>query len=74
LNNALEDARLYVEAIKGVYYEDKSLKASIDAYDESAYRRGKADINLSNDQMYSYHHWDSVMGGPLMKNGYMKSH
>lgn len=73
LNNALEDARLYVEAVKGVFHENKSLKTSIDAYDESAYRRGKADIQLSNDQMFAYHHWDSFMHGPLMQNGYLKN-
>ncbi|CAG8903149.1 unnamed protein product [Penicillium egyptiacum] len=73
LNNALEDASLYVDAIKGVCYENKDLKTNIRAYDESVYRRGKADINLSNDQMFSYHHWDSVMGGPLMRNGYSKN-
>ena len=73
LNNALEDARLYVDAIKGVCHENKDLKTSISAYDESAFTRGKADIHSSNDQMFSYHHWDSVMNGPLMRNGYSKN-
>ncbi|KAJ6134202.1 hypothetical protein N7523_000524 [Penicillium sp. IBT 18751x] len=73
LNNAVEDARLYVDAIRGVFHENKDLRASISAYDESAFRRGKADIDLSNDQMFAYHHWDSVMNGPLMQNGYSKN-
>ncbi|KAJ6006717.1 hypothetical protein N7451_004661 [Penicillium sp. IBT 35674x] len=73
LNNAMEDARLYVDAIKAVVLKNESLKCSIGVYDESAFKRGKADIELSNDQMFAYHHWDRVMNGPLMKGGYMKS-
>lgn len=69
----MEDARLYVDAIKAVVLKNESLKCKIDAYDESAFKRGKADIELSNDQMFAYHHWDSVMNGPLMKGGYLKS-
>ena len=37
LNNAVEDAKLYVDAIKNVVYDGKDLKASIDAYDKSSY-------------------------------------
>ncbi|KAJ5528148.1 hypothetical protein N7513_012307 [Penicillium frequentans] len=69
LNNAMEDARLYVDAMKAVVLKNESLKCSIDVYDESAFKRGKADIELSNDQMFAYHHWDRVMNGPLMKGG-----
>jgi hypothetical protein len=64
LNNAMEDARRYVDAIKGVVHNNE---------DRSAFERGKADIDLSNDQMFAYHHWDSVMNGPLMKDGYRKA-
>jgi hypothetical protein len=64
---------LYVDAIKGVVYENKDLKSSIDAYDESSYTRGKADIISSYEQMKAYHNWDKVMNGPLMKSeGYGK--
>ncbi|KAJ5887310.1 hypothetical protein N7504_011357 [Penicillium tannophilum] len=73
LNNAMEDARLYVDAIKAVVHKNESLRCSIDVYDGSAFKRGKADIESSNDQMFAYHHWDVVMNGPLMKGGYMKS-
>lgn len=70
----MEDARTYVDSIKGVVYGNKKLQASIDEYDSSCLMRGKRDIELSNDQMFAYHHWDSVMNGPLMqKNGYMKT-
>ena len=69
----MEDARLYVDAMKAVVLKNESLKCSIDVYDESAFKRGKADIELSNDQMFAYHHWDRVMNGPLMKGGYLKS-
>lgn len=69
----MEDARLYVDAIKAVVLKNESLKSNIDVYDESAFKRGKADIESSNDQMFAYHHWDVVMNGPLMKGGYMKS-
>lgn len=69
----MEDARLYVDAIKAVVHKNESLRCSIDVYDGSAFKRGKADIESSNDQMFAYHHWDVVMNGPLMKGGYMKS-
>lgn len=69
----MEDARLYVDAIKGVVHNNEDLACNIDTYDRSAFKRGKADINLSNDQMFAYHHWDSVMNGPLMKDGYRKA-
>ncbi|KAJ5674770.1 uncharacterized protein N7477_004704 [Penicillium maclennaniae] len=73
LNNAVEDARLYVDAIRGVCHKNKDFRASISAYDESAFRRGKADIAVSNDQMFAYHYRESVMNGPLMRNGYSKN-
>ncbi|QKX61946.1 uncharacterized protein TRUGW13939_09102 [Talaromyces rugulosus] len=69
LNNAAEDAKLYVDAIKGVVYDNKDLKSTIDAYDESSYTRGKTDIISSHEQMKAYHNWDIVMNGPLMKSG-----
>ncbi|OGM39338.1 hypothetical protein ABOM_012040 [Aspergillus bombycis] len=72
LNNALEDARLYVDALKRVVYEGQDLKSNIKAYDDSTYKRGSMDIKLSNEQMYAYHHWDVVMNGPLMRGGYKK--
>lgn len=73
LNNALEDAKLYVDAITNAHYDGRDLKTCIDEYDESAYQRGKADIHLSNDQMFAYHHWDSVMNSPLVQRGYSKN-
>ncbi|OJJ65499.1 hypothetical protein ASPBRDRAFT_201764 [Aspergillus brasiliensis CBS 101740] len=72
LNNALEDARLYVDAVRNVVYGGQDLESNISAYDESTYTRGSMDIKLSNEQMYAYHHWDAVMSGPLMRGGYKK--
>lgn len=72
LNNALEDARLYVDAVRNVVYGGQDLESNINAYDESTYTRGSMDIKLSNEQMYAYHHWDAVMSGPLMRGGYKK--
>ncbi|GKZ30515.1 hypothetical protein AbraIFM66950_009354 [Aspergillus brasiliensis] len=72
LNNALEDARLYVDAITRVVHGGQDLESNIKAYDDSAYTRGSMDIKLSNEQMYAYHHWDVVMNGPLMRGGYNK--
>ncbi|KAH8698913.1 hypothetical protein BGW36DRAFT_152598 [Talaromyces proteolyticus] len=75
LNNAMEDAKLYVDAIKTFVYDGKDLKSCIDDYDKSSYSRGKLDINLSVDQMHAYGDWDAVMNGPLLRGGgYGKSH
>ena len=69
----MEDAMLYVDAVKAVALNGQDLKSSIDDYDSSSVTRGKTDIDLSNKQMFAYHHWESVLNGPLMKGGYGKS-
>ncbi|KAH8693720.1 hypothetical protein BGW36DRAFT_409362 [Talaromyces proteolyticus] len=74
INNAIEDAKLYVDAIKSVVLDSKDLQTVIDDYDKSSYTRGKSDIQLSIEQMHAYHHWDEVMDSPLMKNGYGHAH
>ncbi|GFF41027.1 hypothetical protein IFM58399_06125 [Aspergillus lentulus] len=70
LNTALEDVKRFLDAIVKVVYHGADLKKEMDAYDESAYTRGKQDINLSVEQMYAYHHWEEIMTSPLMKGGY----
>lgn len=73
MNNAIQDADLLVEAIAETVRGEKDLKSAIEAYGQSTYARGKTDIDLSVKQMYSYHHWDALMDGPLMKGGYNKA-
>ncbi|KAF7183835.1 hypothetical protein CNMCM7691_004257 [Aspergillus felis] len=70
LNTALEDVKRLLDAIVKVVYHGADLQTEIDAYDESAYTRGKRDIDLSAEQMYAYHHWEEIMSSPLMKGGY----
>ncbi|GIJ92636.1 hypothetical protein Asppvi_001914 [Aspergillus pseudoviridinutans] len=70
LNTALEDVKRFLDAIVKVVYHGADLQTEIDAYDESAYTRGKRDIDLSAEQMYAYHHWEEIMTSPLMKGGY----
>ncbi|EAW25690.1 FAD-dependent oxidoreductase [Aspergillus fischeri NRRL 181] len=70
LNTALEDVKRFLDAIVKVVYDGADLQTEMDAYDESAYTRGKQDINLSVEQMYAYHHWEEIMTSPLMKGGY----
>lgn len=49
------------------------MKSLLDVYAESAYKRGKVDIDMSVKQMYSYHHFEALMNGPLMNGGYNKA-
>ncbi|GIK07571.1 hypothetical protein Aspvir_003237 [Aspergillus viridinutans] len=70
LNTALEDVKHFLDAIVKVVYHGADLQTEMDAYDESAYTRGKRDIDLSTEQMYAYHHWEEIMTSPLMKGGY----
>ncbi|KAJ6166696.1 hypothetical protein N7470_002143 [Penicillium chermesinum] len=73
LNSAIQDAETLVDIITKTVQEDQDLKSALDSYGQSTYERGKTDIDLSLKQMYSYHHWDTLMEGPLMKSGYKKT-
>ncbi|RHZ50660.1 uncharacterized protein CDV56_102959 [Aspergillus thermomutatus] len=53
-----------------VVYHGADLHTEMDGYDESAYTRGKQDIDLSSEQMYAYHHWEEIMTSPLTTGGY----
>ncbi|EAL84359.1 FAD-dependent oxidoreductase [Aspergillus fumigatus Af293] len=70
LNTALEDVKRFLDAIVKVVYHGADMQTEMDAYDDSAYTRGKRDINLSVEQMHAYHHWEEIMTSPLMKGGY----
>ncbi|GFF34351.1 kynurenine 3-monooxygenase [Aspergillus udagawae] len=70
LNTAFEDVKRFLDAIVKVVHHGADLQTEMDGYDESAYTRGKRDIDLSAKQMYAYHHWEEIMTSPLMKGGY----
>ncbi|PKX88958.1 FAD-dependent oxidoreductase [Aspergillus novofumigatus IBT 16806] len=70
LNTALKDVKRFLDAIVKLVYHGAGLQTEIDVYDESAYTRGKQDINLSIEQTYAYHHWEEIMTSLLIKGGY----
>ncbi|GIC94655.1 uncharacterized protein Aud_001984 [Aspergillus udagawae] len=70
LNTAFEDVKRFLDAIVKVVHHGADIQTEMDGYDESAYTRGKRDIDLSAKQMYAYHHWEEIMTSPLMKGGY----
>lgn len=69
MNTALEDVKRLTDAIKRVY-DGASLEEEITLYDDSAYTRGKRDIEQSAEQMHALHHWEEILNSPLVKNGY----
>ena len=72
LNNALEDAGNYVEAITSVLDGKQSLNDAINAYDEEVLARGKKEIDVSFQQAVAFHRWDMIMESPLAKKGQYK--
>jgi hypothetical protein len=73
LNNAIADARLFVESAKDIVARKQDLSSAVSDYDKDVITRGKRDIMLSDQQEYAYHHWEALMDSPLVKNGFHQS-
>ncbi|OAG13242.1 FAD/NAD(P)-binding domain-containing protein [Alternaria alternata] len=72
LNNALEDAGRYVQAITEVINANKDPATVVGSYNADVYKRGKDDISGSDEQMYACHHWEALSHTPLLTDGFNK--
>jgi hypothetical protein len=70
LNNALQDAHNYVQALLAVRDGKKSLADAITAYGDEVLERGSAENKLSNMWGPVLHNWQALMNTPMMKQGY----
>ncbi|KAI9693182.1 MAG: hypothetical protein M1822_005178 [Bathelium mastoideum] len=72
LNNALEDAAYYVEAISNFRSSKQSLSEVIDAYDDEVRTRGKKEIAVSFGQAVAFHDWAKLEKSALAVHGTLK--
>jgi 2-polyprenyl-6-methoxyphenol hydroxylase-like FAD-dependent oxidoreductase len=68
LNNALMDARGFVEAIVKVR-DGGDLEGVVKGYDEEVYKRGKEEMEVSLKQTMFIHNWETLMESPMVKIG-----
>jgi 2-polyprenyl-6-methoxyphenol hydroxylase-like FAD-dependent oxidoreductase len=68
LNNALMDARAFVEAIVKVR-DGGDLEGVVKRYDEEVYKRGKEEMEVSLKQTMFIHNWETLMESPMVKIG-----
>ncbi|KAH7093311.1 hypothetical protein FB567DRAFT_433189 [Paraphoma chrysanthemicola] len=74
-NNAFYSAHCLVEALKTVQAGTASLKAAITAYDESIWKRGANEVQISKAQTFFTHDGlDNFINSPVMKLGTKPSH
>ncbi|ESZ98412.1 hypothetical protein SBOR_1193 [Sclerotinia borealis F-4128] len=69
LNNAIQDAANYIEAIKKIRNGTSSAVEAISAYDNEVFERGKKEINISAASAVATHDVESFKQGPLYKMG-----
>ena len=72
LNNALEDAAHYVEAIASFLGGKQSMSDAITDYDDEVLTRGKKEIEISYNQAVAFHHWNLITESPMAKYGTYK--
>jgi hypothetical protein len=70
LNNALQDAHNYVQALLAVRNGSQALGEAITAYGDEVLARGAAENKLSNMWGPVLHNWQAMMNTPMMKQGY----
>jgi 2-polyprenyl-6-methoxyphenol hydroxylase-like FAD-dependent oxidoreductase len=68
LNNALQDASNFVEAMKRVVQGEK-LEDEVSKYDEEMLERGMAEMGVSLKQTLFIHDWETLMQSPMVKIG-----
>ena len=70
LNNALQDAHNYVQALVDVRDGKSMLADAITAYGAEVLERCSAENKLSNMWGPVLHNWEAMMNTPMMKQGY----
>ncbi|KAF2036439.1 FAD/NAD(P)-binding domain-containing protein [Setomelanomma holmii] len=74
-NNAFYSAHCLVEALKSVQNGSASLQDAITAYDESIWKRGANEVQISKAQTFFTHDGlDNFINSPVMKLGTKPSH
>jgi 2-polyprenyl-6-methoxyphenol hydroxylase-like FAD-dependent oxidoreductase len=74
-NNAFYSAHCLVEALKSVQSGNATLKDAITAYDESIWKRGANEVQISKAQTFFTHDGlDNFINSPVMKLGTKPSH
>ncbi|KAF5845842.1 hypothetical protein GGP41_009638 [Bipolaris sorokiniana] len=74
-NNAFYSAHCLVEAIKSVQPGSATLQDAITAYDESIWKRGANEVQISKAQSFFTHDGlDNFINSPVMKLGTKPSH
>ncbi|RYN15647.1 hypothetical protein AA0115_g12909 [Alternaria tenuissima] len=74
-NNAFYSAHCFVEALKSVRSGSASLKDAITAYDESIWKRGANEVQISKAQTFFTHDGlDNFINSPVMQLGTKPSH
>jgi 2-polyprenyl-6-methoxyphenol hydroxylase-like FAD-dependent oxidoreductase len=74
-NNAFYSSHCLVEALKSTHAGSTSLKDAITAYDESIWKRGANEVQISKAQTFFTHDGlDNFINSPVMKLGTKPSH
>ncbi|CAN9079461.1 unnamed protein product [Alternaria alternata] len=74
-NNAFYSAHCFVEALKSVRSGSASLKDAITAYDQSIWKRGANEVQISKAQTFFTHDGlDNFINSPVMQLGTKPSH
>ncbi|KAA8576527.1 hypothetical protein EYC84_006636 [Monilinia fructicola] len=73
LNNAIQDAANYIEAIKKISEGISSAAAAISAYDAEVLERGKREIHISAASSVATHDLNRFTQGPMFKMGFRQS-
>ncbi|KAF9700211.1 hypothetical protein EKO04_001433 [Ascochyta lentis] len=73
-NNAFFSAHSLVEALKSVHTGAATLKDAITSYDESTWKRGANEVQISKSQSFFTHDWVNFINSPVMTLGTKPSH
>ena len=68
LNNAIEDAYRIVQAIMSVAEGSKALETAITEYESEMIPRGSKEVQLSLEQAWLSHDWDTLTQSPYFRD------
>jgi hypothetical protein len=63
-----------VQALKSVQAGTASLKDAVTAYDESIWKRGANEVQISKSQSFFTHDWENFINSPVITLGTKPSH
>ena len=63
-----------MDALKSVYDGTSTLKEAVTAYDESIWKRGANEVQISKYQSFFTHDWANFINSPVMTLGTKPSH